>query len=357
MLPESGPAGSAPFKGITTYRVGEGEVGRRLDVVLTERARAEYPAAVSRAWLQRAISEGRVLLNGRPSKASARVKHGDRIEIAWPARREARLEPEPLPLEVLYEDEDCLVVDKRPGWVVHPGAGHARGTLVHALLHHRPELQRIAGEGRPGIIHRLDKDTSGVMVVAKTPEAFNKLAGQFKQGSVEKEYLCVVWGKPRRPSGVIDRPIGRHRWDRKRMSSRFAAGRRRSAVTLWECVETFPLGPSAAWCSLLRVRPLTGRTHQIRVHLSEEGHPLVGDRVYGRKRRWAAETGLWRLLGDFPRQALHALRLAFEHPRSGARVEFRAPLPDDMERLLAELRRTVGEKGSGGGVDNQDGFP
>jgi len=299
-------------------------------------------AGLSRSGIQRVIAEGQITLNGRKTKASARLKPNDAVEIRLLPPRETALVPESVPLDILFEDEDCLVVNKPAGMVVHPAAGRQSGTLVNALLHYCPNLQGIGGERRPGIVHRLDKDTSGVMVVAKHDRAFHQLAQQFKERRVRKEYLAFVWGLVDQQKGSIDRPIGRHRSDRKRMSSLRSRPRLREALTEWQVENAFrvePAGERSFLVTLLRLKPHSGRTHQIRVHLADQGYPVVGDRIYGRK-RYGPGGNREPLPGvtDFPRQALHAERLGFSHPRTGAPVAFYAPLPLDMQRLLDSLR-------------------
>ncbi len=318
-------------------------VGMRLDLFLTRHfSSARQRERWSRSGVQRLIAEGQVTLNGRKTKPSVRLKPNDLVEIQRLPPRESALAPEPHPLDILYEDEDCIVVNKAAGMVVHPAAGRRSGTLVNALLHHCPRLQGIGGERRPGIVHRLDKDTSGVMVVAKHEQAFYHIALQFKERRVRKEYLALVWGLVDRPQGVIGRPIGRHRSDRKRMSSLYPLPRSRKAVTEWQVEDSFKVGTAQdrySWVTLLRLKPYSGRTHQIRVHLADEGYPVLGDRIYGRKRRGLGRNvaGLPGLT-DFPRQALHAERLGFVHPRTGVALDFYAPLPLDMQRLLDILR-------------------
>lgn len=336
-------------------RVDAQSAGTRLDVFL---AGCFNPATnagegLSRAQIQRLIDDGQITVNGAKTKSSARIRTDDRIDIhLWPAR-DAGIGSEALPLAVLYEDSDCIVLDKAAGMTVHPAAGHWSGTLVNALLHHCPDIDGIGGVRRPGIVHRLDKDTSGVMVVAKNGFAYQSLVRQFKQRRVEKEYIAVARGRVSKERGIIDRPIGRHRSDRKKMSSMHFLNRAREAVTEWTVEERFTFGAGAPPCgfaTLLRLRPRTGRTHQIRVHLADLGHPLVGDRVYGRKRQLGASQSLGDpLVESFPRQALHADKLIFDHPRTGNRLEFVAPLPDDLKGLLRHLRDatrgTAGLKG------------
>jgi 23S rRNA pseudouridine1911/1915/1917 synthase len=317
--------------------------GMRLDLYLTRYLIAESPwSRLSRGAIQKLIAEGQITLNGVPAKPSTRVKFNDRVHIEPLPPRESKLTSEELPLEILYEDPDCIVINKAPGIVVHPAAGRLTGTLVNALLHHCPELDGIGGERRPGIVHRLDKDTSGVMIVAKNGMALQNLVAQFKNRTVQKEYVALVWGKMELEKGTIDRPIGRHRSDRKRMSSVHFLHKRREAVTEWRAEERFAFGAvgnTRRWLTLLRLRPRTGRTHQIRVHLADLGYPLVGDRVYGRKRNSGmTKPPIVPAVDEFPRQALHAEKLAIDHVRTGQRMDFCAPLPKDLQDLLGFLR-------------------
>jgi 23S rRNA pseudouridine1911/1915/1917 synthase len=313
--------------------------GLRLDLFVTQHfVQGVDPWGLSRAAVQRLIAAGEVTVNGERAKPSARLKTDDRIEIRSIPTRDTGLAPEALPLIILYEDEDCVVINKAPGIVVHPAGGHMSGTLVNALLHHCPGLRGVGGDLRPGIVHRLDKDTSGVMIVAKNDMSYLQLARQFQDRTVQKKYLALARGKLNAPCGIIDRPIGRHRSDRKKMSSTRALAKKREAITEWRTERSFRINANAKqtiWISLLSLKPKTGRTHQIRVHLADLGCPLVGDRVYGRRRSGgfirAAEFG-W--LDAFPRQALHAQRLKISHPRSGAPMEFQAPLWADMAQLL-----------------------
>ena len=311
----------------------------------------ERTVSPSRSSIQKLIAKGLVTVNGRRTKASVRLKLSDRIEVQWLPPVDTELEPEAIPLHILYEDEDLIVVNKPPGMVVHPATGNFRGTLVNAILYHCPNLQGIGGERRPGIVHRLDKDTSGVMVVAKNERSFYDLALQFKERRISKEYVALVWGKVDRPSGTINRPIGRHRRDRKRMSSLHSLPRSRDAVTEWEVSGSFCLalrhGP-LYWVTLIHLRPSTGRTHQIRVHLADQGNPVVGDQVYGEKRQGISKKvnlGIPSLVG-FPRQALHAERIRLTHPRTGVALECRAPWFPDMRGLLDTLKKQcVNDKG------------
>ena len=283
----------------------------------------------SRSQIQRLIKDGHVLVAGRAAKANQPVKPGQSVDVAIPEPIDPVPRPEPLPVAILYQDRDLVVVDKPAGMVVHPAAGHADGTLVNALLHHVPDLSGIGGEKRPGIVHRLDRGTSGLMVVAKHDQAHEELARQFQSREVEKEYIALVWGVVQ-AGRRIDDPIGRDPADRKKMSAR--ARRSREAVTRIVRAEHF--GPTL---TLAHVAIHTGRTHQIRVHLSGIGHPIVGDALYGGVRRRV--PGDLRAVTHLDRPFLHAARLAFTHPTEGRRLEFTSPLPEDLEGILEELRQ------------------
>lgn len=298
--------------------------GKRLDQLL-----AGSEIHLSRSQAKRLVEEGAILLNDKKSKPSASVKIGDRISGSLPSPKPLSLEPEALPLSVLYEDSSVIVVDKPPGLVVHPAPGNPSGTLVNALIHHCKDLAGINGVLRPGIVHRLDKETSGVMVVAKDDEAYQHLTKQFKNRTIEKVYLAIARGTFRENEGVIDLAIGRHPTERKRMSTRTRKGR--SAQTLWRVKERFD------GLTLLEILPRTGRTHQIRVHLSAMGHPLLGDPLYGKKGT-LQDPVLRECTKSLNRQALHAHRLAFVHPLTGERVEFVSPLRPDMSGVIECLR-------------------
>lgn len=317
--------------------------GMRLDLFLTQHfiESAGSSAGLSRAAIQKMIGEGQITVNGAPAKASARVKLDDCVVVAFRRARESELRPEAMPLKILYEDADCIVVNKDPGMVVHPAAGQVDGTLVNALLHYCPDLENLGGERRPGIVHRLDKDTSGVIIVAKNMPTLHRLAAQFKNRAAQKEYLALVWGELKPERGKIDRPIGRHRSDRKRMSSLRAGGRLRDAITEWSVEQRFVHDRRAL--TLVRLRPRTGRTHQLRVHLADIGFPLVGDKVYGRK-GGAPKPGD-SPIQKFPRQALHAEKLTLAIGENGAPMRFVAPLPDDLAGLLELLRKASGTRG------------
>ena len=296
--------------------------GVRLDVFLT----ALLPDR-SRSQIQRLIKDGDILVNGRGAKPNQPVHAGQRIAIHAPEPVDSTLTPEPLPLSIVYEDSDIVVVDKPAGMVVHPAAGHADGTLVNALLHHVGDLSGIGGEKRPGIVHRLDRGTSGLMVVAKNDAAHEALARQFRDREVVKEYIALVWGVVQ-AGRRIDAPIGRDPVDRKKMSAR--ARRSREAVT--RIVRADHLNPAL---TLVQVAIHTGRTHQIRVHLSAIGHPIVGDPLYGGVRRRV--PGDVRAVTRLERPFLHAARLAIDHPADGRRMEFQSGLPADLQAVLDEL--------------------
>jgi 23S rRNA pseudouridine1911/1915/1917 synthase len=282
----------------------------------------------SRSQIQRLIKDGHVLVAGRPAKANQAVKTGQQVAIDIPEPIDATPEPEALPLPIVHQDHDVIVVDKPAGMVVHPAAGHASGTLVNALLHHATDLSGIGGEKRPGIVHRLDRGTSGLMVVAKHDRAHEELSRQFRDREVEKEYYALVWGTVQ-AGRRIDAPIGRDPADRKKMSAR--ARRSREAVTRITGAEHF-----GRVLTLVRVAIQTGRTHQIRVHLSAIGHPVVGDPLYGGVHRRV--PGDLRAVTHLARPFLHAARLAFKHPSDGHRMEFTSELPDDLQRVLDDLR-------------------
>jgi len=309
------------------FTVLPGEGGDRLDCYLVGKE-----PDLSRAQIQRAVSEGRVQVNDHPAKAGRKVKAADTIVIRIPEARPSGVAPEAIPLTILYEDASLLVVDKPAGMVVHPAAGHPGGTLVNALLHHCRDLSGIGGVLRPGIIHRLDKGTSGLLVVAKSDGAHWGLAGQFKRHEVKKTYQALVYGDPQADGGRIEAAVGRHPTDRKRMSTESRWGR--DAITVWRVRERF------GCAALLEVDIETGRTHQIRVHLTALGHPVVGDAVYGGagRVRNIGDTAIRAKMKAMDRQALHAWRLSFTHPVTGEAMRFSSPLPEDIAVLCAFLR-------------------
>jgi len=292
----------------------------------------------SRSQIQRLIKDGHVHVAGRPAKANQPVKTGQLVAVDLPAPVDTTLEPQAIPLPIVYQDADLIVVDKPAGMVVHPAAGHASGTLVNALLHHVDDLSGIGGEKRPGIVHRLDRGTSGLMVVAKNDRAHEELARQFHDREVEKEYIALVWGEVQ-AGRRIDAPIGRDPSNRKRMSAAADADvpesrrirRSREAVTRITAAEHF-----GRVLTLARVAIHTGRTHQIRVHLSAIGHPVVGDPLYGGVHRRV--PGDLRAVTHLERPFLHAAHLVFTHPGDERRMEFTSELPEDLQQVLDDLR-------------------
>ncbi len=300
------------------FIIDESEADQRLDSALAA------VAGITRSQARRWIDADRVRVNDCSCRASQSVRMGDALDATPPELARSPLAPEAIALEILYEDEDLIVIDKPAGMVVHPAPGHSSGTLVHALLHHCDNLAGIGGVERPGIVHRLDRGTSGVLVAAKCDEAHRHLAEQFHDHTIDRVYRAVVRGTPGADEGRVDRAIGRHPKDRKRMSVRGSAPR--EAQTVWRVTRRFPKCQRAA----LDIFPETGRTHQIRVHLASIGLPIVGDTVYGRARSRGVEL---------ERPALHAAVLGFAHPRSGKSMRFEAPLPADMTTLLANLER------------------
>lgn len=312
-----------PPEGISFYEVSPAADGLRLD---------QYAALIlpdhSRSYLSTLIRSGDIRIEGKAGKPSQKVHDGDRVRVQIPAPVDVDAKPEPMDLDILYEDADIVVINKPAGLVVHPGPGHPSRTLVNGLLHHCCDLSPIGGALRPGIVHRLDRDTSGTMVVAKSAAAHEHLSAQFKDRTVEKTYLALIWGHLPTPHGRIDAPIGRHPVDRKKMSTLSKSGR--AAETLWRVRKTYPEG------MLLEVDLKTGRTHQIRVHFAAAGHPIVGDPVYGIRRAGIGRsaTPYALCLRGVNRQMLHAWRLSFVHPGSGRPMGFQSLLPADMIQTL-----------------------
>ena len=298
--------------------------GERLDQAL-----AALLPGQSRAAVQRLLGAGRIVVGEAPGRPAYRVRGGERVVVDLPAAEPSSLVPEPLPVSILFEDADLVVVDKPAGMTVHPGAGARAGTLVHALLYHCRDLSGVGGVERPGIVHRLDRDTTGVLVVAKNDAAHRALAAQFKVRGVRKTYEALVWGRPG-PGGVIDLPIGRHPTARVRMAVRPGGRPARTAYRLAICY-----GP----VSMLELHPETGRTHQLRVHLSALGHPIVGDRTYGGAGRDAGvrDRATREALQAYRGLALHARRLELNHPVTGERRAFEAPRPAGLNVLLEAL--------------------
>jgi len=281
--------------------------------------------------VRRLIDDGCVLLKGSPAKPATLVQPGDVIDVDEPPPRPIDTPAEDIPLDIVYEDPDLLVLNKPPGLVIHPASGHPAGTLVNALLAYCDDLSGIGGAERPGIVHRLDRDTSGTMVVAKSERAHLGLSIAFRRRQVEKTYVAACFGVPGQPGGVIEAPVGRHPGKRQQMA---VVESGRAARTLFTVTEAFT-GTASVEC-----HPITGRTHQIRVHMAHIGHPLVGDPLYaGRQWRNLALPHHRMACRDFPRQALHARRLAFKHPVTEEHVAFESDPPDDFRRLIEVLRK------------------
>ena len=309
-----------------------GHVGDRLDALLAEET------GLTRSRIQRLMEDGLVTVNGKPVKKNVRAARGDEIEVTLPEAEDAEAEPEDIPLDVVYEDSDIIVVNKPVGMVVHPAPGHSGGTLVNALLYHCGDsLSGIGGVNRPGIVHRIDRDTSGLICAAKNDEAHAGLSEQLKDHTMHREYRMLVNGNLREDSGTVDEPIGRHPVDRKKMAVLRGPDRHsRRAVTHWSVLERFPTSGFTYAGAVLE----TGRTHQIRVHMAFIGHPLMGDVLYGGGRTPFEKRNAPLLEG----QALHAAALILRHPRTGETMRFEAPLPDGFCAVLDKLRaRESGE--------------
>jgi 23S rRNA pseudouridine1911/1915/1917 synthase len=318
VTPAPGETGEAATAAELAWTVDPAAAGERLDRHVA--ARLELPRNQIQGW----IAAGRVHLNGAAAKPSAAVAAGDRVECAPPERREERVVPERGELSVLYEDAEIAVLDKPAGLTIHPGAGRPDGTLVHRLLDRYPEIAGVGGPGRPGIVHRLDQGTSGVLVVARTAAAYARLSRAFAEREVSKRYLAVAYGTLLPETGTISAAIGRHPERRQEMAIRNAG---RPAITGYRTLA------AAAGISLLELDLATGRTHQIRVHLKHVGHPLVGDPTYGEARWKGLPRAVQAPLKEFPRPALHAWRLAFRHPATGEPAAFAAPVPADLQAL------------------------
>jgi 23S rRNA pseudouridine1911/1915/1917 synthase len=302
--------------------------GSRLDSAL-----AEIHEPWTRSRVRKLIDEGHVVVNGKNTKASLKVRENDEIVVNEPAPVMLEAEAEDIPLSILYEDEDLLVIDKPTNLVIHPAAGNPKGTLVNALLHHCDDLSGIGGVYRPGIVHRLDKDTTGVLVVAKSDRAHLALSLDFRNRKIGKTYLAVCYGTPKQEDGVIDAPIDRNPRDRQQMA---VVSTGRPARTLYHVDEDWD------FASLVSCKLVTGRTHQIRVHMAHIGHALVGDPLYaGRQFRNIKDAEIQARCRKFPRQALHAWKLEFVHPVTREEVSFEAPVPPDLEELLEVLRSST----------------
>jgi 23S rRNA pseudouridine1911/1915/1917 synthase len=323
-----------PVYGAFTFLANESDQGRRLDAVV-----AAHLPDCSRSLAVNLIANLEILVDNQAKKPGYRVKCGDKIQGRIPVPVRTETIPEPIPLQILYQDSHIVVLNKQAGLVVHPAPGHSRGTLVNALLYHCPDLAGIGGEIRPGIVHRLDKDTSGTMVVAKNAGAHERLARQFKARTIQKKYLALVYGELQSDEGSLKLPIGRHPIHRKRMSTITRKGR--SAETSWRVRQRFQ------GITLLELTLKTGRTHQIRVHCTAMGHPIVGDQVY-RSRKWLKDidrlfsgesSSMAAQLKAAPRQMLHAWQLGLTHPHTDEFMTFESPIPADMEALMEILGR------------------
>lgn len=316
----------------TEFLVKARMVGKRIDAYLSSRYQ-DY----SRSIVQKLIDAGAVLINGKPAKASYKVRLDDAITVWLPELADEAPVPEDIPIPVIYEDEAFVVVNKPAGMVTHPAKGHWSGTLVNALQFHFDRLSTIAGENRPGIVHRLDRDTSGLLIVAKDDRVHKQLAAQFEGRTIRKEYLAIVKGEPSRDSDFIEKPIGPHPTDREKMAIRPPEDGGKEAVTFYQVAERF------RGYALVRCFPKTGRTHQIRIHLTHIGHPIVADKMYsGRSRLSIGDLrGMDHADADrtlIERQALHAFHLEFERPQTGERLSLEAPVPPDFNAALEALR-------------------
>jgi len=312
---------------VFNFTATESEAGHRLDTVIV----AHLPT-LSRSRASRLIRAGHITVNGHIRKPGYLTKPGDVVQSEIPSPEPIICRPEAIPLSILHEDSDVIVLNKPPGLVVHPGAGHKSRTLVNALLFHCPDLEGIGGNLRPGLVHRLDKDTSGTLVVAKNDMAHESLSHQFKKHQVQKRYLALVYGDVKASAGVIDLPIGRHPTDRKKMSTE--SRRSRLTETRWKVKKVF------SGVTLLEIDLKTGRTHQVRVHCAAIGHPVVGDATYGRKRGWKdlPSRQMQEVIGTIRRQMLHAWQLTFLHPRTEQSMSFESPVAKDMASVLDALR-------------------
>ena len=301
--------------------INKEETGKRIDIFAAEKT------GITRSQIQKLIEKGSLTVNSGPVSRNYRTKAGDIIEITITEEKTSELIPEAIPLEILYKDEYLAVVNKPSGMVVYPAAGHSRGTMMNALLYQCKKLANIGGPLRPGVVHRLDKDTSGVMVIALDDRTYYDLTGQFKQRTINRKYIALLYGNLKEDKGEISLSIGRSESDRKKMSTRVKRGK--EAVTTWKVIERFH------GAVLIEAKLKTGRTHQIRVHFASIGHPVLGDRTYGKKIEVEVNSKEKIL---FPRQMLHAELLGFLHPVTGEYLEFKSPLPEDMEKKIRELR-------------------
>lgn len=302
-----------------SYSVNPENKGERLDIFVS------LKSGLTRSNIQRLIKDGLLLVNSLSEKAGYRIKGGDRIKLTIPDKPVTSLIPEDIPLDVIREDSHIIVVNKAQGMVIYPSSGHRSGTLMNAVAAKCKSLASIGAPLRPGVVHRIDKDTSGLIVIAKNDSTYLHLTKQFKNREVEKQYTALIYGSPKKDRGEISAAIGRSVSDRKRMSTKTRKGR--EAITQFEVIKRFKTA------SLIKVKLVTGRTHQIRVHFAASGHPVLGDRTYGKKTviKFAQKTI------SFTRQMLHAYSLKFKHPGTDKLIELTAPLPEDMERAIKEL--------------------
>lgn len=315
---------------VYTLEVPETAEGTRLDKFL-----AEALPDFSRTQIQRLIDDNHVELTRGRATVRYRVRAGERLRLEVPPPKPARLLPEDIPLDIVFEDDALVVINKPPGMVVHPAPGHDHGTLVNALLHHCHSLSGVGGEERPGIVHRLDKDTSGLMIVAKHDRSHRHLSDQLRVRTLRRHYLALVQGRPPADCGTIDAPIGRHPQHRQKMA--VVESRGREARTHYKVQESWGA------LSVLQLSLETGRTHQIRVHLAHISRPVIGDPIYGTNAvSLPRHPAVERWIRAFPRQALHAQELQFEHPETGEAMTFTAPLPEDLSELMARLQQALG---------------
>ncbi len=312
---------------IKTIHADIEDKGQRLDVFLSTRL-----SGLTRSRIKGMIEEGRASVNGAVAKAGYKLKAADTVTVSVPETKEAAFAPEAVPLEILFEDDDVIVVNKPADMPTHPGAGRTSGTLVNALLNHTRELSTLGGNDRPGIVHRLDKDTTGILVVAKNDRSHLFLSAQFKAHTTGRRYIALVWGAVADDEGTIDIAIGRDAVHRKKISPR--TKKSRTALTYYKVLKRFNQ------LSLVELKPRTGRTHQLRVHLASINHPVVGDQVYGRKKIPSTLPGpAGDCLKRIKRQLLHAATLAFVHPSTGLVMEFESPLPPDMQEAVEVMER------------------
>lgn len=309
------------MKSVRNILVQSLEAGQRLDTFLAKKT------GVTRSQIQKLIEKGNVFVHGKTESQNYKVKAKDLISLSIPEEKIEGLIPEPIPLDILYKDDYLIAVNKPAGMVVYPSAGHSHGTLMNALYHHCRKLATVGGPLRPGVVHRLDKDTSGVMVIALDDEVYYNLVEQFRQKAIDKKYIALVYKNLTEDEGEIALRIGRSLSDRKKMSTRVKRGK--EAITIWRVLERF------GNATLIEVKLRTGRTHQIRVHFASMGHPLLGDKTYGKKVEIEVK-GREKIL--FPRQMLHAELLGFIHPVTGKYLEFSASVPEDMSEKIKELR-------------------